>query len=208
MSEALADKMNLQDGTREAFLTKLRGIRKLWDGLQGTRYNDNKFIVRQLESYITAVERAYSLAKQLGLYLPPLEPDPNAGNNTNLDAWLQHPPQPEEYLRQLLDERTDWEATVKARQESGDRNARVYMDWKDCIIPMPKEQAHKRRILLNNLLDLFRIAYPGAEPKLYRDNHNDSGYAGGFYAFLSDVLPDVDDDPALLKTLAERFLKS
>lgn len=202
--EQLADRFQLEGTTREAFLAKLRGIQRLWSGLKEAQYPDNKLLNRQLDQYRDAVEKALRIARMLPEYLIDIEPDPNASNDSARNAWTQHPPHPIDYLEYLLWDRTDWPETIAARQS--DPDAVVYKSNADLLPRMPKTETHKRDVLLNNLIDLFVIAYPKAELKLYRSEH-ERGYSGGFYAFLSDVLQLVDPDSDLLQTLSERFIK-
>jgi hypothetical protein len=202
--EELADSLQMVGDVRDLFLRKLEGMKVQREASKGAKYPDNKETKKKLEQYQGALKKALRIAKMLPPHLTEIQPDPGA-SNTDRDRWKQNPPHPMDYLEYALGVFVDWPATIEAVL-AGDTGAVIYRNPSELLIKMPKTATHKRGVLLNNLEDLFRIAYPGVEPVVYRESYKD-GYGGAFYSFLSDVLPLIDTAPDLLQTLSERFLK-
>ena len=237
-SEELADSLQLVGDARDAFLLRLHGTKVKWEAttatqwpvsqwvpgeqpqgergqgewvqtiLEVTQSPDNKAIKRKLKQYRGAVEKALNLARELPYHLTEIEPDPNA-SNTDRDGWKQNPPHPTDYLEYALLELTDWQKTFEARW-AGDADAVIFRNPSELLIKMPKTATHHRDVLLNNLEDMFRIAYPEIEPVIYRNGHADgysNRFAGAFHDFLIKVLPLIDTSETLLTTLSQRFEK-
>ena len=220
--------LHLVEDVRDLFLLRLHGTQVKWEALNATQwpvtewvhgkpeqttlevthFPDNKKLKRKLEQYWSAIEKALQLAREMPYHLTEIQPDQNASDNDR-DGWKQNPPHPTDYLQYALWESQDWPKTFEARM-AGDTDAVIYRNRSELLIKMPKTATHKRDVLLNNLEDMFRIAYPKIKPVIYRDGHAEgyeNRFTGAFHDFLITVLPLIDTSDTLLTTLSQRFEK-
>lgn len=188
--EELADSLQLEGDVRDLFLLRLHGTQVKWEALKGSQYPNNTTAKRKLESYWRTMEKLLELAQELPPNLIEIEHDPGS------DDWRQAPPQIVDYLEYALQGSKEYPDTIEE----------LVNNAAGLLRKMPKTATHHRDVLLNNLEELFRIAYPEIELKLYRDNYG-KGYDGGFYSFLADALPLIDTDTSLVQTISERFIR-